>query len=60
MRSLLAALLFALLSAIGLWVIWQVADRLQGWAVAAALLWLVVVSKLAAITLAVRDSRSGD
>ena len=60
MRPLRAALLFAVLSAIGLLVIWQTADRLQGWAIPATLLWLLVVSKLVAITLAIRDSRGED
>lgn len=60
MRSLRAALLFAVPSAVGLAVIWQAADRLQGWAIPAALLWLLVMSKLVALILAVRDSRSGD
>ena len=56
MRSLRAALLFVVLSAIGLLLIWQAADRLQGWAIPAVLLWLVVVSKLVAIAMALQRS----
>ena len=59
MKGSWAALWCLLLSCIGWLVVWWAADRLQGWAIPVALLWLVIVSKVVAITLAIRHGRAG-
>jgi hypothetical protein len=60
MEKLIALLLFLVLYGIGMLVIWVSPDRLQAWATPLALLWLVVVSKLVAIVMAIRRSRQAD
>jgi hypothetical protein len=60
MEKLIAFFLFLALYAIGLLALWAWPERPQAWSIPLALLWLVVVSKLVAIVMAVRRSKRAD
>ncbi len=59
MNKAIAMLLLAALAAAGLLLLWKFSPRLHGAAPLLGLAWLIVVSKAAAIAMALQRSREG-